>query len=531
MTQRHPEVAETLRGRFLGLAAPAVIEHLHRLGVTAVELLPVQQAGLDDHLAQLGLPNYWGYSTLGFFAPDSRFASAGDPIAEFRSMVAALHDADIEVLMDVVFNHTPEGGPLGTTLSLRGIDNASYYRLNPDDPAQYEDVTGCGNSLDTSHPRVLQLVLDSLRHWAVEMGVDGFRFDLAVALGRDPSSFDGQGRFFQLIRQDPVLSQLKMVAEPWDLGAEGYRLGGFPVGWSEWNDRFRDAVRRFWRGDAGQLPELAGRITGSRDLFAPSGRGASASINYVCAHDGFTLRDLVSYAHKHNEANGEEGRDGHHDESHNWGVEGPTDDRRVMRMRERARRNFAAMLAVAHGSPMWLAGDELGRTQGGNNNAYCQDNETSWSDWELDADGRDYLEFVRRCFAVRRDNAVFRRRRHLDGAASDRAAWLRPDGKPMEVEDWSDPEQRCVAMLLDAATADPVDEEGRPQQARTALLLLNGDWRTHRFLLPRGGSDGGRWRETLHTACDQNEPRVPQGSLQLGVAPHSLVLLEWEPGQ
>jgi len=529
-TRLHPRVPPESRGRFLGLAEPALIGHLRSLGVTAVELLPVAQASQDAHLAGLGLPNYWGYSTLGFFAPDARFASGdrGEQVAEFRQMVDALHEAGIEVILDVVFNHTPEGGADGPTLSLRGIDNASYYRVHPGDRRLYTDYSGCGNSLDTSRPAVRRLVLDCLRHWAGEMGVDGFRFDLATVLGRDPTYFDAGARFFELVRQDPLLSRCKLVAEPWDLGPEGYRLGAFPHGWSEWNDRFRDAARRFWRGDAAQLGEIARRLTGSSDLFAWNRRGCVASVNYLCSHDGFTLEDLVSYAHKHNEANGEGGRDGHHDVSHNWGVEGPSRDRRVVRRRERVKRSLIATLAFSQGVPMWLAGDELGRTQHGNNNLYCHDDETSWISWDLDVAGRDLLAFARRAFALRAGNAVFRRRRHLDGDAENRVAWLRPDGAPMLPADWNDPERRCVALHLDASIAAPADEDGRPQAARSAILLLNADAHAHRFALPDPGAQA-RWRELLNSADPTAVPLARRHHAT--VAPHACVLLERETGE
>jgi len=526
-TRLHPALPPDLRGRFLGLAAPAVIEHLRSLGVTAVELLPVAQAAQDDHLARLSLPNYWGYSTLGFFAPDARFASGdrGEQVAEFRRMVDALHEAGIEVILDVVFNHTPEGGSLGPTLSLRGIDNASYYRLHGDDPSHYVDYTGCGNTLDVAHPQVRRLVLDCLRHWAGEMGVDGFRFDLATVLGRDPTGFDAGARFFELVGQDPVLSRCKLVAEPWDLGSEGYRLGAFPYGWSEWNDRFRDAARRFWRGDAAQLGELARRLTGSSDLFAWRRRGCTASVNFLCSHDGMTLHDLVSYSRKHNEANLEGGRDGHHDESHNWGVEGPSHDQRVVRMRERVKRSLLATLAFSQGVPMWLGGDELGRTQRGNNNAYCHDDETSWLDWSLDEDRRELLSFARRAFALRAGNAVFRRRRHFDGDVVDRVAWLRADGAAMQPADWNDPERRTLALHLDAVVAPAADESGRAQAARSALLLLNADSHAHRFALPDPGPGAG-WCEVLNSAEASAAP-IPRAD-HLTVAPHALVLLERE---
>ncbi len=523
MTAAHPDVPEAVRGRYSGLASPAVLSHLVDLGVTAVELLPVQHAGVEEHLARRGLQNYWGYATLGFFAPDTRYASASEnAIAEFRAMVDAFHEAGIEVLLDVVYNHTPEGGPQGPTLSFRGIDNASYYRLHKGDPSQYTDFTGTGNTLNTSVPRVRQLMLDSLRYWVEEMRVDGFRFDLATAIARDHGDFDPHDPFFEIARQDPVLSRVKLVAEPWDLGPEGYRLGGFPLGWGEWNDRFRDAVRRFWRGDGGQVGELASRLTGSSDVF-PEQRGSSASINYVCSHDGFTLRDLVSYSHKHNEANGEGGMDGSHDESHNWGVEGPSESRVVNRMRDRIRRNFVATLALANGVPMWLGGDEVGRTQLGNNNPYAQDNEITWVDWSLLEEDREFYEFVRRCFAIRRRNAVYRRRRHLNGPESVLASWLQADGTPMQPADWADTQRRTLTLMFARGAGELHDELGDSQTSRDALLLLNADPRTHSFRLPsvRGR---GRWQEILNTACANDKHRARRRSVR--VAPHSLVVLE-----
>jgi glycogen operon protein len=519
-TQLHPGVPEPARGRYLGMTAPAVIEHLLALGVTALSLMPIHHASIDAHLARLGLPNYWGYNTLGFFAPDARFASSADgaQVLECKQMVRALHAAGLEVLIDVVYNHTPEGPPAGPTLSLRGVDNASYYRSSPEDRSQYVDFTGCGNTLDASHPRVRQLVLDSLRHWVTEYHVDGFRFDLAPVVARNPEAFARAGRFFEIVRQDPVLARVKLVAEPWDLGAGGYQLGQFPLGWAEWNGRFRDVVRRAWRGDAGQLGELATRLTGSSDLFAPE-RGPLASVNFVTCHDGMTLRDLVSYARKHNEANGEQGRDGPHDDSHNWGVEGPTRAARVTKLRERARRNLLATLVLSQGVPMLSQGDELGRTQRGNNNAYCQDNELAWTHWSLDSEAdRAFLAFARRVLALRRDNAVFRRRRFfLEGTV----IWLRPDGVPLGAADWEGDGLRAIALWIPSASADPVDESGAPQAAESALLLLNPDSHTHSFRLPDLGGHGP-WHELLHTACD-GERRVESGSLAL--APHSLALL------
>jgi glycogen operon protein len=525
MTQRHPDVAPERRGRYLGLASPPLIEHFQRLGVTALSLLPIHHSSIDAHLARLGLPNYWGYNTIGFFAPDARFASSGEgaQVVECKQMVQALHRAGIEVLIDVVFNHTPEGPPGGATLFLRGLDDASYYRHRADAPGEYLDFSGCGNSLDTSHPRVLQLVLDSLRHWVLEYRVDGFRFDLAPVIARDPVAFQRFGRFFEIVRQDPILAPVKLVAEPWDLGEGGYQLGAFPLGWAEWNDRYRDSVRRSWRGDAGLLPELATRVTGSSDVF-DAARGPLASVNYVACHDGMTLLDLVSYSHKHNDANGEQGRDGPHDDSHNWGVEGPSRDARVRKRRDRARRSLLATLALSQGVPMLSHGDELGRTQRGNNNAYCQDDETTWVDWSPDAHDAAFLDFARRVLALRHGNAVFRRRRFLpDGDAGDaqaRVRWLRPDGVEADVTDWQGGTLRAVGLWMPATVAEVADEQGRPQTAETVLLLLNPDAQRHVFRLPEPGR--GAWHELLNTACDSVHRAVPA---TVALAPGSLVLL------
>jgi isoamylase len=526
MTQLHPDLPPEYRGRYRGLASPPIIAHLASLGVTAVELLPIHHASIDAHLARLGLANYWGYNTLGFFAPDPRFASGalGEQVVECKEMVRALHHAGIEVLLDVVFNHTPEGGPEGPTLSFRGIDNARYYRLRPESRAEYLDFSGCGNSLDTTVPRVLQLVLDSLRHWVTEYHVDGFRFDLAPVLARDPLEFVPFGRFFEILRQDPVLAPVKLVAEPWDLGPGGYRLGGFPHGWAEWNDRYRDAVRRYWRGDAGQLAELATRLAGSSDRFGA--RSPQASVNYVTCHDGMTLTDLVTYARKHNEANGEEGRDGPHDDSHNWGVEGPTRALRVRKVRERIRRNLLATLALSQGVPMLSHGDELGRTQRGNNNVYCQDNELSWVDWSGEPEAEEFLAFAREVLAIRRGNAVFRRRRFFRGESQspsglDDVTWLRPDGSVCTPEQWRDPARHSIGMLIPAESAEPADEGGRGQAAETVLLLLNAHGQSRSFYLPSLGRPG-RWIERVNTAC---RTRRSIGDRSFLVAPRTLVLL------
>ncbi|HWA38551.1 MAG TPA: glycogen debranching protein GlgX [Burkholderiales bacterium] len=439
LTYRHPLVPENLRGTYAGLATAPVVEHLKALGVTAVQLLPVQAFVDDARLRQTGLRNYWGYNTIGFFAPEPRYGSLDD----FKGMVKALHAAGLEVLLDVVYNHTGEGDHLGPTLSFRGIDNALYYRLQVDDPRRYLDWTGTGNTLDVSQPAVLQLVLDSLRYWATEMHVDGFRFDLATALARDAAGhFDPCGAFLAAVRQDPVLARVKLIAEPWDLGPGGYRVGGFPAGWSEWNDRYRDAVRSYWKGDEGRTGELAARLAGSADLFEEGGRAPSASVNFVTVHDGFTLEDLVSYSAKQNAANGEDNRDGTDDnKSWNCGVEGPTGDEQVVLLRQRQKRNLLATLFLSRGVPMLLAGDEIGRTQQGNNNAYCQDNEISWIDWTR-ADG-GLLDFVRRVLQLRRSLPILRQEKYQHDIA-----WLTPHGGAMSEADWALPYGRCLGALF-----------------------------------------------------------------------------------
>ena len=502
-TMRHPQVPEAFRGTFAGLSAPAVIQHLRSLGISAVELLPVH-AFLDDrHLVERELRNYWGYNTLSFFAPDPRYLASGD-LGEFKTLVQHLHDAGIEVILDVVYNHTAEGNHLGPTLSLRGIDNASYYRLVHGDPRYYTDFTGCGNALNLHHPRVLQLVMDSLRYWVEEMHVDGFRFDLATTLARDPTDFDPSSSFLDAIGQDPVLSAVKLVAEPWDVGHDGYRLGGFPAGWAEWNDRYRDVVRRFWKGDAGQMADLASRLTASSDVFDRGGRRPWSSINFVTAHDGFSLRDLVSYDHKHNEANGEGNRDGS-DANHSWncGVEGPSDDPAVRALRLRQSKNLLATLLLSQGVPMLLAGDELGRTQGGNNNAYCQDNETSWQDWSPDPEGGDLLEFTRRLVHFRRSHIAVHRRRFFRGhqttAGIKDITWLRTDGSERSEEDWADPEERSLGFVLSGeARGYHLTAGGEPEVDDTILVLLNAHPHAVEFHLP-GDPWGGTWRRVIST--------------------------------
>ncbi|GAA2991013.1 glycogen operon protein [Microbacterium terrae] len=483
LTLRHPAVPAHLRGTYSAIAHPAIIEHLHKLGVTAIELMPVHQFVDDDVLQQKGLRNYWGYNTISFFAPHNGYSASGrrgQQVQEFKGMVKALHAAGIEVILDVVYNHTAEGNGLGPTLSMRGIDNAAYYKLDDDDRRQYTDYTGTGNSLNVRNPHALQLVMDSLRYWVLEMHVDGFRFDLASALAREFYAVDRLSSFFELVQQDPVVSQVKLIAEPWDVGPGGYQVGNFPPQWTEWNGRYRDTVRDFWRGEPQALGEFASRLTGSADLYEHSGRRPVASVNFVTAHDGFTLRDLVSYERKHNEANGEDGRDGADDNrSRNFGVEGPTDDPAILALRARQQRNFIATLLLSQGVPMLLHGDELGRTQGGNNNGYAQDDETTWVDW--DAADQPLLEFTAALARLRRDHPTFRRRRFFEGRPVRRAvgepvqdiAWLRPDGSLMESEDWDSGFGRAIGVFLNGAGIRERDRRGEPIRDRHFIVLFN----------------------------------------------------------
>jgi isoamylase len=532
-TRRHPAVPKHLRGTYAGLADPAVVAYLQSLGITAVELLPVHHHVDDRHLVERGLRNYWGYNTLSYFAPDMRYSASGalgQQVTEFKTMVKALHAAGIEVILDVVYNHTAEGNHLGPTLSMKGIDNGAYYRLMPHDARYYLDYTGTGNSLNMLHPRTLQLIMDSLRYWVLEMHVDGFRFDLAATLARGLHEQDRLSAFFDVIHQDPVLSQVKLIAEPWDVGPGGYQVGNFPVLWAEWNGKYRDTVRRFWKGDEAQVAELAYRLSGSSDLYENTGRQPYASINFVTAHDGFTLRDLVSYNQKHNQDNGEHNQDGEHDNnSWNCGVEGPTDDPAIKRLRAQQQRNLLATLLLSQGVPMLLAGDEFGRTQQGNNNAYCQDNPISWVDWSLDQDGQALLGFVRKLIALRQEHSVLRRRaffqgRSIHGLQVSDIEWYRPDGQEMSDVEWEDGLVRCLGLLLNGALMDEWDTHGQHVHDDIVLLLLNAHHEAIPFVLP-GVEHNPAWELLLDTAQPEVERAVYTPSECYALQGRSLVLL------
>ncbi|MGR4870185.1 glycogen debranching protein GlgX [Variovorax sp. LARHSF232] len=522
-TMQHPQVPEHLRGTYAALGTQAVIDYLQRLGVTTLELLPVHAFLNDRHLADQGLQNYWGYNTLGYFAPEPRYSASGK-VKEFKTMVKSLHSAGIEVILDVVYNHTCEGNHLGPTLSMRGVDNASYYILNSGQRRYYDDFTGCGNTVNLEDPRALQLVMDSLRYWVDEMHVDGFRFDLASALAREAGKVENLGTFFAAIGQDPVLGGVKLIAEPWDLGHGGYQVGNFPAGWAEWNDRYRDGARGWWKGDAGIVGELANRLAGSQDIYGWSGKRPHASINFVTAHDGFTLADLVAYSDKHNEANGEDNRDGSSNNlSWNCGVEGPTDDPKVNALRERQKRNFLATLLLSQGVPMLLAGDERGNSQGGNNNVYCQDNEISWIDWSPDAKAHAKAEalhdFVAQLIALRRQHPSFRRRSFFRGQLAHESAakdvqWLRPDGVEMTAPDWEGEHVRCLGMLFSGTGLIDLGPRGEPQRDDDFLLLLNAYHEALPFSLPPRAHT--HWIRLVDTAHDDGiEVPAPPGPYPL----------------
>lgn len=541
MTALHPNVPPELRGTFLGLSSPPVIDHLHHLGVTAVELLPVHHSLSAKHLAAKGLVNYWGYDTIGFFAPDPRFATRPETaIQEFKTMVREFHRAGLEVILDVVYNHTFEGDQTGPTLCWRGIDNPSYYHLRPDDLRAYQNFTGCGNSLNASHPLCRRMILDSLRYWVEEMHVDGFRFDLATTLTRTHDGLPGAPSLFEEISTDPVLSGVKLIAEPWDVGPDGYRLGGWPPDWAEWNDRYRDSIRRFWRGNSGGAAEFATRLTGSSDLFDPSRRKPWCSVNFVTSHDGFTLRDLVSYTHKHNHANAEDNRDGA-DQNHslNFGVEGDTDRPEVLLLRRRLQRSLLATLGLSLGTPMFCAGDELQRTQRGNNNAYGQDNEISWLDWEGmgpgDAqvgsrhEGTDFMRYILQLrHAIGMNSNHFFRGEASSGAAPKDVVWLTADGAEMSHSNWHDPHHKTLAMLLHAPTKEPIASDSRFPAAATWYVAFNAHGESRRFHLPQLGSPG-RWLRVLHTAFRRQRVR-PLRSFLLSVRAHSVFVAHWLGG-
>ncbi len=536
-TARHPEIPEPLRGTYAAVGTDVSIDYLKRLGVTAVELMPVHAFLDDKHLVDRGLRNYWGYNTINFFSPDARYSSAGDTgeqVAEFKAMVKALHAAGIEVILDVVYNHTAEGNHMGPTLSFRGVDNTSYYRTVSDQPRYYMDYTGTGNTLNVRHPQVLKLIMDSLRYWVEDMHVDGFRFDLAAALARELHDVDRLSAFFDVIHQDPVISRVKLIAEPWDVGEGGYQVGNFPALWAEWNGRFRDTARRYWKSDEGQLSDLGYRLTGSSDLYHRDGRRPSASVNFVTAHDGFTLHDLVSYSDKHNDANGEGGRDGADDNhSDNYGVEGPTDNSEILEIRERQKRNFMTTLLFAQGVPMICGGDEIGRTQEGNNNAYCQDNEISWYDWNLNEARAALLNFTCRLIEIRKKHPNLRRRKFFQDRAIDPLhkqdrevggkrvkdiAWYRPDGEEMAAEEWDAGWVRCLGLLLSGKTLDQVNRLGQPLNDDTYLLLLNPHHEPIKFYMPQA-EDIAAWELIV----DTRTPQIPENErVDLG-QPYELI--------
>ena len=531
MTERHPDVPEKLRGTYEGLASEPVLEHFKSLGVTSLDLLPVHAFLQDHHLVKKGLSNYWGYNTLNFFSPEPSYAAGGPLTAadEFKRMVKALHEAGFEVLLDVVYNHTAEGNRMGPTLSFRGIDSLTYYKETAESKRFHMDFTGTGNTLDLGNSRVLRFVMDSLRYWVTEMHVDGFRFDLASVLARELYEVNMLSPFFQVIEQDPVLSQVKLIAEPWDVGAGGYQVGAFPWQWAEWNGRYRDAVRSHWTGNPGTLGEVATRITGSADLYAHSGRRPLASVNFLTAHDGFTLEDLVSYEEKHNEANGEDNRDGHDDNrSTNCGVEGPSNDPDVLECRDRLKRSFVATLMLSQGVPMLLGGDELSKTQHGNNNAYCQDNEINWFDWELDERKQDFLDFVKKVIAFRRAHPSFRRRHFLTGQVDENGikdlSWWHPAGHEMSDHDWGAEGLRAVGMLLSGEAKDEYDRDDQPSRDSAFLVLLNAGGKTA-FSLP-GHPQASTWHAVLTTV----DGAIPDSPLSPGdeviIPPTSVTVLE-----
>jgi len=539
LTMLHPEIDESIRGTYVAMGHPAVIEHLEELGITAVELMPVHQFVQDGHLIEKGLRNYWGYNTIGFFAPHNEYAYAGElgqQVQEFKQMVKNLHEADIEVILDVVYNHTAEGNHLGPTLCFRGIDNPAYYRLVEGDEAHYYDTTGTGNSLLMRTPHVLQLIMDSLRYWVTEMHVDGFRFDLASTLARELHEVDRLSAFFDIIQQDPVISQVKLIAEPWDLGEGGYQVGGFPPLWSEWNGRYRDSVRDFHRSEPGTVADFTSRLAGSSDLYQHTGRTPIASINFVTAHDGFTMRDLVSYNERHNEANGEGGNDGEsHNRSWNSGAEGPTEDAEVRSLRLRRAKNLMATLLLSQGVPMILHGDEMGRTQQGNNNTYCQDGELAWMGWELDEDQMEMLWFTQQMIALRHEHPIFRRRRFLQGVVREDAdsvlkdvEWLATDGAPMTEEEWGDAQNKCLTMFLNGSAIPEPTSRGERIVGDSALVMFNASGNDVEFVLP-DTEYGREWEVVIGTGDTLDVGSVFDAGREIVRPSHSLLILMRPP--
>ncbi|EPD69973.1 glycogen debranching enzyme GlgX [Corynebacterium pyruviciproducens ATCC BAA-1742] len=542
LTMTHPDIPENLRGTYAGLAHPVIIDYLQDLGITALELMPIHQFFQDDRLRELGLRNYWGYNTLGFFAPQQDYAAATKPggaVSEFKGMVRAYHEAGIEIILDVVYNHTAEGNHMGPTIAFRGIDNAAYYRLVDGDPRHYMDYTGTGNSLNVRHPHSLQLIMDSLRYWVTEMHVDGFRFDLASTLARELHDVDRLSSFFDLVQQDPVVSQVKLIAEPWDVGEGGYQVGNFPPLWTEWNGKYRDTVRDFWRGEPATLGEFASRLTGSSDLYSNNNRRPTASINFVTAHDGFTLNDLVSYNEKHNEANGEGGRDGEsHNRSWNCGVEGPTDDPEINALRAQQRRNFLTTLLISQGTPMISHGDELGRTQNGNNNVYCQDNEISWLDWSKYEENQDLFQFTKRLIELRKEHPVFRRRQFLAGgplgdeSAHRDIAWLATDGKLMDQADWDFYFGKALMVFLNGQEIAEPDSRGAKVEDDSFLMFFNASHTDVEFTLPVA-TYGASWKviiDTTQPRGETEEERILRAGEKVSVAARStIVAVQNEP--
>ncbi|MDB6167662.1 MAG: glgX [Verrucomicrobia bacterium] len=532
LTMRHPDVPERLRGTYAAMGSEPILSHLRKLSITAIELMPVHHFVQDRHLLERGLRNYWGYNSLAFFAPEPSYAAARNPnevVREFKTMVKNLHNAGIQVILDVVYNHTAEGNHLGPTLSFRGIDNLTYYRTVPDDPRYYMDFTGCGNTLNLMHPQPLRLLMDSVRYWATEMHVDGFRFDLAAALGRSHRDVDPYGPFFHTLHQDPALAHVKLIAEPWDIADGGYQVGNFPAGWREWNGIFRDDIRKFWKGENGIHAAAATRLSGSADLYELAGRTPSASVNFVTAHDGYTLQDLVSHEQKHNEANGEENRDGANDNAAwNCGHEGPTDDPAIVELRERQKRNFWCTLMLSQGVPMICGGDELSHTQQGNNNTYCQDNELTWMDWNLDRRRKDFLEFTREVNRLQATHPIFHRRSfegrdpaETSSRPTDR--WFRADGAEMSKADWAEGWMRTLGMLLNGEAKEIRDGHGRRVKDDDFFLLLNAHTGPVRFQLPKEFTHG--WRVEIDTALSRQRPEKPAAADTLELMPHSMVVL------